>query len=375
MLPLLFTLFNAVFQKLVPAGSVAMLPFLAVMLLSLASSLYTVHRMLRRKDLSETIMALAVPYVLFGTLFIMEPLVTASLFGAKNLLSSVVLIMANQRLYMEILILIAIFAVSAWLFIQAAVRRMGGTRLGQALRNCGLEILLSLGLIVISILARFSMAPIFLLTDLGLNIFLYALLTVVIKTAVNLFLVLYTMLFRPRPEKPKAREEIVEQGRDDMPRVRRFVRKKAGYMAVLLGLFLLIFGLAVVSEVGFSLWYIDILIGWLLVFWLYQALRFLLPDMTTLRRFHRWGNEDDIAAQFCKEFFEAEPIRKKDQYTVTPRFLVDEFQFGVKIYYLPQFERQSGRTLRFADGSRCRLRESLQGFNMAEYVKEHTAKR
>ena len=63
------------------------------------------------------------------------------------------------------------------------------------------------------------------------------------------------------------------------------------------------------------------------------ALVALKPTVGNLRRFGKWGDKRALLEQFCREYFNEQPILRTENYTMTRHFLVDERSVA-GVYYL-----------------------------------------
>ena len=374
-MPMIIRLLLNTLTHLSPGFSVVMVPFLVMTVYSLGGTIYTTHKVMRRSVTGETIVGLVVPYLLMGAFFILEYLMISSLFIDADILRRTgiaEMLLGSAGIYVEILGAIVIFGFSATLYARESEKEnpddWGESLLWIAVRNAGWEVIVSIALVAFCVVALLNMeVPTILQKDFPLRVFAYGIFTVMLKTAIHFLLVLYTRLFKRNDVQHPALDEDFD-GWYNYRRIRGHVRRKAGYMMSLFGLFSFMFALAVFRPVGLSLWWANMAFFWLVLYFGYQLVIFLFPDMTVLRRIFRWGEGTEIAALLCKEFFDEEPIIRQDQYTFTRHFIIDEANFTVRIYYLPLFLEQIDRKLLFADGSNCQLRKSMEQLDAAVYV-------
>lgn len=246
-MPILLQLFKELLMDIQPYADINVVIFMVTMYASLASSLYSTYLLLKREDKKEGMMLLGIPFVLFGTVAIMEPFVTGTIFALSDPFElSGYQSLFGREIYWETLTLISVFALISIQFVMLSAARIEKYRekskLWITVMSCGFELLLSIALGAVSILSLTSGPPVLTtLPPLCLSIFFYSILTVSIKTAIQFFILIYALLFGERKhmiDEFASEHELLEKG----------IRKKCRFRAMIVFVFMIFAAACIVPQ-------------------------------------------------------------------------------------------------------------------------------
>ncbi|MDR3270341.1 MAG: hypothetical protein LBT32_02340 [Peptococcaceae bacterium] len=413
----------AVIDWMRPGADFTLVFIVASMIISIVGIMCMVYALLgykmtnRPSELPIGLLLLGIPFILLVSFGIFMPLLLGSWLAGinENVLeqAGVLPLFNDSRLYGEVLLLVAVFAVVCALYLVRSQRiltlnRARETWLATAVTSCGMEIVAATVLLFVS-LARLSGLDVPLTHSMVGRIFYYAALIVAFKTLEQIFILIYVELFGVR------RLDVTRPANDfahtDFATLKRVVRKHCGYLPAPLcaGILVLLvnwavgfatqFGLLGLSRmllrVLHSLWVLILPFALTLVSVLaIRAVWTLFPATHPLiRALAKSGDPDATARQFLAEY--ASPLFIAGDVRVTKIFLIQE-SLVIKAFYLPALagiERvnsfMGGRSafdvLKFADGqtlkvlpeqtrlleyARCNLSENSQN-RVCETVMPH----
>lgn len=141
----------------------------------------------------------------------------------------------------------------------------------------------------------------------------------------------------------------------------------------------------------FAVWMVGAADGFVLrvVFPIFIALAFMLyllialrPIANTMARFAKWGDRQQVLAQFCREYFLEEPLIKNRDFTVTRHFLADErgmievFSFDALAHirggWVSDPKKGWVRQLPFLDGGNCVVcRDDMGAEEIFRYARQY----
>jgi hypothetical protein len=336
-------------------------PTMAAAIFSCYGSIYTMHGLLRRRDMWESVLLLGPPFVLMGTEAIFLPLISSCYFADPDLLrrTGVEECLYVVRLYYEVLLVAVAFLIIAAFYVTYARSRVERYQdkswFAVFLLTCGQEALLCAELLVISaaslLLDRAVLVeiPVFFtqLLFFGAVCLLY-------KTAVQLLTFVYVFLFGARGKERRdgdgmtlAGASLVQSGDDDIPSLFTFkkkIRGKCASMAIILAVFIAFCLACIVNALlhDYEPPDADDLPTYAMVALLFLALLFMdlrialwavFPNLyPAMRDLRRWGDPETTAYRFLREF--DRPIFRLDGFILTEHFIIKESRVSMRVYSL-----------------------------------------
>ncbi len=333
-------IFDLIIFYMQPGGTIMLLPFLTMMLISLASPLYTILQMLRREETSANFLLLMVPFVLFGTLAIMQPLMADSFFADKNLIwrSGIDKLLQTSALYQEIIAILTFFVLIVIFYQWIACKRIPTFRRHRWLSLgilCGEEIILGFYVLLVCLLALFLEQSALALPSLGwLQWFLYGVCLIFLKTLTLCFTLVYTGLFGRN-----LAVSVYDSQKSGADNLRRLLKKQNCLYASGLGLFLclcyyILWQPLRQEGVSLSLFLLLMLMfGWLILLELILLAGIIFPQQRKVYRYllnHSHGQA--LVQLLCVEYEQGQRFFDEADVIVTHHFLIGHRLFMWAIY-------------------------------------------
>jgi hypothetical protein len=343
-------------QQADPAGfEVSLIVSLMFSFISVGGLLYTLYSLLGYKKGIISIWLLGIPFIILGAAGIIAPLVTGSMMTTEYAdyleLAGVIPLFEGTALYLEVLALVAVFAIVCTLYIVMSQRmlirnRTRKTWLIAVACSCAIEIAAAIALAFVSLTHLIGLSPPPAQGSTG-RLFFFAAAIIILKLFEQMFVLVYVELFgmkRLVPDLGSITANDMEFA--DFATLKKLVRKQCGFIPiplfVLLVSGLILWAHSYITEFGvLGLLYMTSGISTLYLPFIVlpaailaiRALWFLYPAIHPLPRFIATFNDPDmVAGQLLREY--RSPLFRAGNVIATPNFLICE-SLVLRAFYLP----------------------------------------